>query len=523
MDSEILFVFSFLLCMIVALKLGRNLKKKTKSSLNIPPGPWKLPIIGNLHHLLSSTPHRKLRDLAKIYGPMMHLQLGEIFIIVVSSAEYAKEIMKTHDAIFASRPQLLAADIASYGYTNIAFAPYGSYWKKVRRICTMELLSPKRVSSFQPIREEELSNLVEIIGTHVGGSPINLTEAVSSSMYNIISRAALGKKRTKDQDEFMSILQRGVVGAGGFDIGELFPSATWLQHLTGLRPMLEKVHQEMDRILEAIIDEHREARSKAKYGHESDEDLVDVLLNFHDANDTNQEVCLTINNIKAVIMDIFVAGVESVTTTVNWAMAEMIKNPSVMKKAQAEVREVFKEKGKVDEMCMNELQYLKSVVKETLRLHPPGTLLVPRECAETCEIDGYDIPVKSKVLINAWAIGRDPKYWNEAERFYPERFIGSSIDLRGSHFEFIPFGAGRRMCPGMSFGLLSVELTLAVLLFHFDWNLPNGIRSQDFDMSEKFGVTVGRKNDIFLIPLTASTSLGSDAKSNEVSSGSKEE
>jgi len=131
MDSEILFVFSFLLCMIVALKLGRNLKKKTKSSLNIPPGPWKLPIIGNLHHLLSSTPHRKLRDLAKIYGPMMHLQLGEIFIIVVSSAEYAKEIMKTHDAIFASRPQLLAADIASYGYTNIAFAPYGSYWKKV--------------------------------------------------------------------------------------------------------------------------------------------------------------------------------------------------------------------------------------------------------------------------------------------------------------------------------------------------------------------------------------------------------
>ena len=207
------------------------------------------------------------------------------------------------------------------------------------------------------------------------------------------------------------------------------------------------------------------------------------------------------------MQDIFVAGVESVTTTVNWAMAEMIKNPSVMKKAQAEVREVFKEKGKVDEICMNELQYLKSVVKETLRLHPPGTLLVPRECGETCEIDGYHIPVKSKVLINAWAIGRDPKYWNEAERFYPERFIGSSIDLRGSHFEFIPFGAGRRMCPGMSFGLLSVELTLAVLLFHFDWNLPNGIRSEDFDMSEKFGVTVGRKNDIFLIPLTASTSL----------------
>ncbi|WVY91877.1 hypothetical protein V8G54_037391 [Vigna mungo] len=411
---------------------------------------------------------------------MMHLQLGEIFIIVVSSAEYAKEIMKTHDATFASRPKLLAADIASYGYTNIAFAPYGSYWKTVRRICTMELLSPKRVRS-----------------------PVNLTEAVSLSMYNIISRAALGQKRTKDHDEFMSIVQHAVLGAGGFDIGELFPSTTWLQHLTGLRPMLEKVHQQIDRILEAIINEHREARSKTQHGRESVEDLVDVLLNFHDANDSNHEVCLTIDNIKAVMTDIFLAGFETVKTTIDWAMAEMMRNPRVMKKAQDEVREVFKEKGRVDEICMNELQYLKSVVKETLRLHPPGVLLIPRECAERCEIDGYEIPAKCKVLINAWAIGRDPKYWSEAERFYPERFIGSSIDLKGNHFEFIPFGAGRRICPGISFGLLNVELTLAVLLFHFDWNLPNGIKTDDFDMTEKFGITVGLKNDVFLIPLTA--------------------
>jgi len=249
MFNSLALLFSFLLSMIVALKLGRNLKK-TEPSLNIPPGPWKLPIIGNLHHLLSSKPHRKLRDLAKIYGPLMHLQLGEIFTIVVSSPEYAKEIMKTHDATFASRPQLLAAEIASYGYTNIAFAPYGSYWKKVRKICTMELFSPKRINSFQPIREEELTNMVKMVGSHDEGSPINLTHAVLSSMYNIISRAALGKKRTKDQDEFMSILEEGVLAAGGFDIAELFPSAKWLQLVTGLRPVLEKVHGKMDRILE---------------------------------------------------------------------------------------------------------------------------------------------------------------------------------------------------------------------------------------------------------------------------------
>ena len=302
MLKSLALLFSFLLSMIVALKLGRNLKK-TESSLNIPPGPWKLPVIGNIHHLLSSTPHRKLRDLAKIYGPLMHLQLGEIFLIVVSSSEYAREIMKTHDVIFASRPQLLAAEIATYGYTNIAFAPYGSYWKKVRKICTMELFSPKRINSFQPIREEELSNLVKVVGSHDEGSPINLTQAVLSSLYNIISRAALGKKRSKDQDEFMTILEEGVLASGGFDIGEMFPSAKWLQRVTGLRPMLEKVHRKMDRILEDIVNEHREARSKAKEGHESEEDLVDVLLKFYDGNNqSNQDICLTLNNIKAVIM-----------------------------------------------------------------------------------------------------------------------------------------------------------------------------------------------------------------------------
>ena len=203
------------------------------------------------------------------------------------------------------------------------------------------------------------------------------------------------------------------------------------------------------------------------------------------------------------MQDIFAAGGETATTTINWVMAEIIRDPRVMKKAQVEVREVFNTKGRVDEICINELKYLKSVVKETLRLHPPAPLLIPRECGQTCEIDGYHIPVKSKVIVNAWAIGRDPKYWSEAERFYPERFIDSSIDYKGTNFEYIPFGAGRRICPGSTFGLINVELALAFLLYHFDWKLPNGMKSEDLDMTEKFGVTVARKDDIYLIPATS--------------------
>ncbi|XP_027342644.1 cytochrome P450 71D11-like [Abrus precatorius] len=501
MDSQalnLLALLSFFLFMIVLLKIGRNLNKN-KSTTKIPPGPWKLPIIGNIPHFVTSTPHRKLRDLAKIYGPLMHLQLGEIFTIIVSSPEYAKEVMKTHDVIFASRPQTLASDILSYGSTNIIVAPYGNYWRQLRKICTVELFTQKRVNSFKPIREEELTSLIKMIDSH-DGSPINLTEAVLLSIYNIISRAAFGMK-CKDQEEFISVVKEAIRVGGGFSIGELFPSSKWLQLVTGLKPKLEKLHSKMDQILEDIIVEHKDEKSKIKEGQrEAEEDLVDVLLKFQDGS---QDICLTNNNVKAIILDIFGAGGETAATTINWAMAEIVSDPRVMKKAQVEVREVFNMKGMVDEVLIDELKYLKSVVKETLRLHPPAPLLIPRENGQACEIHGYHIPIKSKVIVNAWAIGRDPNYWSEPERFYPERFIDSSIDYKGNNFEYIPFGAGRRICPGSTFGLINVELALAFLLYHFDWKLPNGMGSEELDMTEEFGVTVRRKDDLYLIPISS--------------------
>ncbi|KAK9940708.1 hypothetical protein M0R45_017353 [Rubus argutus] len=193
------------------------------------------------------------------------------------------------------------------------------------------------------------------------------------------------------------------------------------------------------------------------------------------------------------------AGGETSSTTVDWVMSEMIKNPITMRMAQDEVRDVFNRKGHADETSIKDMKYLKLVIKETLRLHPPAPLLIPRECRETCEIAGYEIPVKTKVIINAWAIGRDPKYWTEPERFYPERFLDSSIDYKGTNFEYIPFGAGRRICPGILYGLANVELPVALLLYHFDWKLPNGEKHEDLDMTEAFGATVRRKEDLQLI------------------------
>ncbi|MED6122582.1 hypothetical protein PIB30_041120, partial [Stylosanthes scabra] len=200
--------------------------------------------------------------------------------------------------------------------------------------------------------------------------------------------------------------------------------------------------------------------------------------------------------------DMFVGGGETSSAVVDWAMAEMIKKPKVMERAQAEVKRVYGNKGYVDESELHQLIYLKCIIKETLRLHPSVPLLVPRENKEPCQIKGYQIPANSRIITNAWAIGRDPRYWVDAESFMPERFLDSSIDYRGMNFEFIPFGAGRRMCPGIAFATPNMELPLAKLLYHFDWKLPHGMKNEELDMTELFGTTMRRRNDLCLIPIT---------------------
>ncbi|KAK2387017.1 cytochrome P450 71D11 [Trifolium repens] len=425
------------------------------------------------------------------------------FGAAIEAAEYAKEIMKTHDVIFASRPHTLTSEIIFYESKDIVFSPYGEYWRQLRKFCTVELLSIKRVQSFRPIREQEINNLVKNIASEEG-RVVNLSQQVVSMMFSITSRAVFGKKYI-EQDEFISEVREVMQLSSGFYIGDLFPSAKWLQNFTGMRSKLEKVHRNIDRILEIIIDDHKETKSETKDCGllvEGEEDLIDVLLKFEEGSSCHQELSLTKRNIKAILFDIFSGGSDTAATTINWTMAEMMKDQRVLKKAQTEVRMIFEKTGKVDETCIDELKYLKAIVKEVLRIHPPAPLLIPRECGQACEIDGYHIPVKSKVIINAWAIGMDPKYWTEPERFYPERFIDCSIDYKGNNFEYIPFGAGRRMCPGINYGMANVELTLALLLCHFDWKLPNGMKCDDLDMTELFGASVIRKDDLNLIPIT---------------------
>ncbi|WRX13384.1 Cytochrome P450 - like 10 [Theobroma cacao] len=282
------------------------------------------------------------------------------------------------------------------------------------------------------------------------------------------------KSAFHDNDRLEEMLREAMVVLGSFFASEYFPYVGCIvDRLTGLHGRLERVFHKLDGLFEQV--------DKIEFG----------------------EGPLTKDGIKAVIMDLFLAGADTSAATVNWAMAELARNPRVMKKAQDEVRTFAGKNGIVTEDEIVRLQYLKMVVKENLRLHPPAALLLPRETMSHFRINGYDILPKTLIQINVWAISRDPRYWKNAEEFFPERFSDSSIDFKGQHCEFLPFGGGRRSCPGMYLATRTVELALANLLHCFDWKLPFGMKGKDIDMEEAAGpsLTISKKTALHLVPV----------------------
>ncbi|KAF5783418.1 putative oxidoreductase [Helianthus annuus] len=489
-----LFLSIGLLLLFVLISVFKSFNSRD-SNKNLPPQPWKLPLVGHIHHLLGAPPHQALRNIARKLGPIVRLQLGQVSAIIISSPTLAKEIMKNHDLSFANRAKVFTVEIVSYNYKDIAFTPYGDYWRQMRKICVLELLSARKVQSFRSIREQESWDLVDSIATQ-RSQTINLSDKIFTMINTIVTRLSVGS-RCKDQAVLLALIQEAIELSGGFDVSDLFPSITILPLITGTRKKILNIHNRIDVILESIISEHRESRVNRTSDHANEEDLVDVLLRLKDEG--GLEFPLSFDNIKGVILNMFVAGSDTSSVTIEWAMSELIKNPRVMKKAQDELRHVLKGKTKIHESDIEELDYLKLVIKETLRLHPPLPFLLPRECRESCEIGGFHIPVKTKVLINTWMIGRDPDYWIDPQSFIPERFSENSVNMMGTNFEYLPFGAGRRMCPAMLLGLANVELPLAMLLYHFDWELPNGQTYENFDMFESSGATLKRKNDLLLV------------------------
>ncbi|KAL8109383.1 cytochrome P450 71B34-like [Apium graveolens] len=472
---------------------------------NLPPGPPRLPVIGNLHQL-GKLPHISLHKLSQKYGPVMYLKFGQVPAVVVSSPEMAKEVLKVHDIKCCSRPDSYGMRKLSYNQKDISFAPYGEYWREMRKICVIELFTVKRVRSFQHVRDREIAKFVNIISQEAldpNNKSIYLDKKIFSLAKNIISEVAFGSSSVGDkfeEDELQKTIQDVMKVTSGFCAADFFPYYGWIiDLLSGFRHKMEKCFIEMDKFNESIIKEHLDP-SRPRLNHE---DITDILIAL--SNDETGALRFSNDHIKAVFVDLFMASIDTSSGTIIWAMSELAKNPRVMRKVQAEIRKIVGHKSEVDESEIDKMKYFKMVVKETLRLHPPVPLLLPRETMQYCKIGGYDVYPKTRIFVNAWAIGRDMNTWSKPEEFYPERFEDSEIDFKGQHYEYIPFGAGRRMCPAMTMGLASVESILVNLLHSFDWQLPGGMKPEDINMEEEVGLTINKKFPLHLVPIKHET------------------
>ncbi|KAK7380027.1 hypothetical protein VNO78_32370 [Psophocarpus tetragonolobus] len=486
--------------LVVSIALFHGNQIEDDRSDGAAPGPKPLPIIGNLH-MLGKLPHRSLAALAKKYGPIMSIKLGQVPSIVVSSPEAAELFLKTHDAVFASRPKTQASQYLSYGSKGMAFSEYGPYWRNVRKVCTTHLLSASKLEMFAPMRREELGVWVKSLEKAAAKRDVvNVSEQVGEVMCNIVCKMILGRSKD-DRFDLKGLTHEVLRLTGVFNMADYIPWTAFFD-LQGLKRKLKKISKAFDEVLEQIIKDHEDPSYSDETSVRS-EDFVDILLSLTDQRMDQQEQkhMMGRTNIKAIILDMIAGAFETSAVAVEWAMSELLRHPRDMKRLQEELNNVVGLNRLVEESDLSKLPYLNMVVKETLRLYPPGPLLVPRESLQDITISGYHIKKKTRILVNAYAIGRDPKVWSDnADMFYPERFVNNNIDIRGYDFQLIPFGSGRRGCPGIQLGLTTFGLILAQLVHCFDWELPFCMSPHDLDMTEVFGLSLPRSKHLLAMP-----------------------
>ncbi|KAJ4837211.1 hypothetical protein Tsubulata_040034 [Turnera subulata] len=497
--SSVLVLLGFLGPVIYILNATFRLWRPThqKNGPKLPPGPPALPIIGNLH-LLGKLPHRDLHFLAKKYGPIMSLRLGYVPTIVVSSPAAAELFLKTHDTIFCSRPRVQGSLIMSYGTKGLAFTAYGPYWRNVRKLCTVHLLSASKIERFAPMRREETTLVVNSLKNAAAkGEAVDVSALVEDVIGKMICRMLFGSSFSTEFD-LKPVIKEGMTLVGAFNLSDYLP---WLAplDLQGLTRRMKAYSRTMDEVLEKMIDEHeKDGQWQQKELHR---DFIDVMLSLinQPTNTNNDQIDRA--NMKAIIIDMISGGFDTSATAIEWTFSELLRHPRVMESAQQELQKVVGMDRMVEEADLSKLPYLEMVIKESLRLHPVAPLSVPHESMEDITINGYHIPKKSRIIVNSWAIGRDPDVWSDnVGEFVPERFQDINIDVRGQDFQLIPFGSGRRGCPGMQLGLTTVRLVLAQLLHCFRWNLPDGMQPIDLDMNEVFGLSMPRASHVLASP-----------------------
>ncbi|KAJ4755264.1 hypothetical protein LUZ62_028136 [Rhynchospora pubera] len=482
MDSFL--VFSILACFILHLFLRRRF---SRHRLPLPPGPTNLPVIGALP-FIGPTPHSGLARLARQHAaPIMYLKMGTSGVVVVSTPSAARAFLKTLDAQFANRPTVVSATDITYNYQNMVFSNYGNKWKLMRKMASLHLLGAKALAGWAPVRRDEMGRVLkEMCDAAADKKPVVVPELLVCCLANIVGQVTLSKRvfsaQGEESNKYKDMIVELLTGAGLFNIGDFIPALAWLD-LQGVQAKLKGIHDRFDAMITKMLDEHS-ATAKKREGRP---DFIDLIMANRVGDDGET---ITDTNIKGLIFDLFTAGTDTSSIITEWALTEMIKNPQVLKRAQEEMDEVIGRERRLEESDISNLPYLQAVVKEAMRLHPSTPLSLPHFSYEECEVNGYYVPKNTRLLVNIWAIGRDPDTWEDPLEFKPERFLSgptAKVDPLGNYFELIPFGAGRRICAGKLAGMVFVQYFLGTLVHSFDWRLPDG---EVLNMNETFGLAL---------------------------------
>ncbi|XP_062102602.1 cytochrome P450 81Q32-like [Humulus lupulus] len=517
MEEEPLLLYmslSFLILILLGFKLYYPfiIQTKKRHYKTLPPTPpYSLPIIGHLH-LIKHPFHRTLHHLSRKYGDVLLLHFGSRRVVVVSSPSAVEECFTKNDIVLANRPPLLFGKHLGYNYTTVTQSPYGDHWRNLRRIGAIEVFSSSRLKSFSGIRRDEIKRLLRKLNnnnSNNGGTgsgefaKVEMKSLFSEMTYNIMMRMLAGKRYygedLSDEEEarqFRKIMKEAISYAGATNPGDFLPVLNWFGGKNGYEKRVKRLAMSTDGFLQGLIDEHRSKRrssSTATIPSQQDDSMINHMLSLQESHPDYY----TDQIIKGFMLVLLLAGTDTSSVTLEWAMSNLLNHPHILKKAKSEIDDQVGQHHLVDEQDLSKLPYLQSIISETLRLYPAAPLLVPHYSSEDCTIKGFDIPRGTILLVNAWAIHRDPKIWGDnAESFKPERFdLAGGDEGAGLFNKLMPFGLGRRACPGSGLAQRVIGLTLGCLIQCFEWEM---ISEEKINMSEVRGVTIPKA-----IPLEA--------------------
>nr|QWK52337.1 cytochrome P450 705A32-3 [Isatis tinctoria] len=457
------------------------LRKKPKVGCDLPPSPPSLPIIGHLHLLLSLLIHKSLQKLSSKYGPLLHLWVFNVPIVLVSSASVAYEIFRAQDLNVSTRNLPTNEGSLFFGSSCFITAPYGDYWKFMKKVIVTKLLGTQALERSRAVRAGEVNRFYSnLLDKAMKKESVDIVKEAMKLINNSISKMLMGRicsEKNGEAEKVRRLVTESDAASKKFFLAAILRRPLAKLGISLFKKDLAAISDGFDEVFEKILVEYEEKQDE----HHQGTDIMDVLLEAY--RDENAEYKITRNHIKSLFVDILVAGTDTSTHSIEWTMAEILNNPKILARLREEIDSVVGETRLIQETDLPNLPYLQAVVKEGLRLHPPGPFMM-RAFREGCKIGGFDVQEKTALLVNGYAVMRDPDFWEDPEEFKPERFLASSRagqedEIREAVIKYIPFGSGRRACPGENLAFASIGNAIGVMVQGFEWRVEGKINMKE--------------------------------------------